>query len=90
MRRSRNNGLLKLFLANVSEIINEPVVENAQEDFGGPILGGEESAPVGARLPGLAHLYMGQEAVAVGGCANLTDEDYITSTHPGHGHCQGG
>jgi len=38
-------------------------------------------------VPGLAHLYIGEEAVAVGTCSNLTDEDYITSTHRGHGHC---
>jgi acetoin:2,6-dichlorophenolindophenol oxidoreductase subunit alpha len=38
-------------------------------------------------VPGLAHLYIGEEAVAVGTCMNLTDEDYITSTHRGHGHC---
>jgi acetoin:2,6-dichlorophenolindophenol oxidoreductase subunit alpha len=38
-------------------------------------------------VPGLAHLYIGEEAVAVGACANLTDADYITSTHRGHGHC---
>jgi acetoin:2,6-dichlorophenolindophenol oxidoreductase subunit alpha len=35
---------------------------------------------------GLTHLYMGQEAVAAGVCANLRREDYITSTHRGHGH----
>lgn len=39
------------------------------------------------RTPGLAHLYVGQEAVAVGVCAALRPEDYITSTHRGHGHC---
>ncbi len=38
-------------------------------------------------VPGLAHLYIGEEAVAVGACMNLTDDDYITSTHRGHGHC---
>lgn len=38
-------------------------------------------------VPGLAHLYIGEEAVAVGTCMNLTDDDYITSTHRGHGHC---
>src|SRR4030043_417829 len=38
-------------------------------------------------VPGLAHLYIGEEAVAVGACMNLTEEDYITSTHRGHGHC---
>ena len=35
---------------------------------------------------GLTHLYVGQEAVAAGVCANLKKEDYITSTHRGHGH----
>jgi pyruvate dehydrogenase E1 component alpha subunit len=38
-------------------------------------------------VPGTIHLYVGQEAVAVGVCANLRKEDYITSTHRGHGHC---
>ena len=41
----------------------------------------------GAIMPGLAHLYIGQEAVAVGICEALKNEDYITSTHRGHGHC---
>jgi pyruvate dehydrogenase E1 component alpha subunit len=40
-----------------------------------------------ARMPGLAHLYSGEEAVAVGVCTALRREDYITSTHRGHGHC---
>jgi pyruvate dehydrogenase E1 component alpha subunit len=40
-----------------------------------------------ALMPGLAHLYSGEEAVAVGICEALTREDYITSTHRGHGHC---
>src|SRR3977135_520762 len=40
-----------------------------------------------ALMPGLAHLYIGQEAVAVGVCEALTRTDYITSTHRGHGHC---
>jgi len=39
-----------------------------------------------ARLPGFLHLYVGQEAVAAGVCANLNDDDPITSTHRGHGH----
>ncbi|MGD8506002.1 MAG: pyruvate dehydrogenase (acetyl-transferring) E1 component subunit alpha [Candidatus Bathyarchaeota archaeon] len=38
-------------------------------------------------VPGTIHLYVGQEAVAVGVCANLRRDDYITSTHRGHGHC---
>ena len=40
-----------------------------------------------AIMPGLAHLYSGQEAVAVGVCEALRADDYITSTHRGHGHC---
>jgi len=38
-------------------------------------------------LPGFVHLYAGEEAIAVGVCAHLTDTDIITSTHRGHGHC---
>jgi TPP-dependent pyruvate/acetoin dehydrogenase alpha subunit len=37
-------------------------------------------------VPGLAHLYIGEEAVAAGICAALRENDYITSTHRGHGH----
>src|SRR5688572_4811294 len=40
-----------------------------------------------ARMPGLTHLYVGEEAVAVGVCEALRRNDYITSTHRGHGHC---
>ena len=40
-----------------------------------------------ARMPGLAHLYSGEEAIAVGVCQALRRDDYITSTHRGHGHC---
>jgi pyruvate dehydrogenase E1 component alpha subunit len=40
-----------------------------------------------AVMPGLAHLYIGEEAVAVGICQALNRDDYITSTHRGHGHC---
>jgi pyruvate dehydrogenase E1 component alpha subunit len=37
-------------------------------------------------MPGLAHLYLGQEAIATGVCAILNEDDYIGSTHRGHGH----
>ncbi len=37
-------------------------------------------------MPGLAHLYLGEEAVAAGACAALRESDYIGSTHRGHGH----
>ena len=37
-------------------------------------------------IPGAVHLYIGQEAVGVGFCSQLTDDDWIASTHRGHGH----
>ena len=37
-------------------------------------------------MPGLAHLYIGEEAIAVGVCTNLSEHDFATSTHRGHGH----
>ncbi|MCI0708674.1 MAG: thiamine pyrophosphate-dependent dehydrogenase E1 component subunit alpha [Chloroflexi bacterium] len=40
-----------------------------------------------AKMPGLTHMYSGQEAIAVGVCEALRVDDYITSTHRGHGHC---
>ncbi|HET90978.1 MAG TPA: thiamine pyrophosphate-dependent dehydrogenase E1 component subunit alpha [Chloroflexi bacterium] len=39
------------------------------------------------KLPGFVHLYAGEEAIGVGVISHLTDKDYITSTHRGHGHC---
>lgn len=39
------------------------------------------------KVPGFVHLYAGEEAVAVGVCIHLTEDDYITSHHRGHGHC---
>ncbi len=41
---------------------------------------------LGGKIPGTLHQYDGQEAVAVGTCMNLTDRDFITSTHRPHGH----
>jgi pyruvate dehydrogenase E1 component alpha subunit len=40
-----------------------------------------------AKMPGLTHLYIGEEGIAVGVCSALRKEDWITSTHRGHGHC---
>src|SRR3954465_9922920 len=40
-----------------------------------------------AKMPGLTHLYIGEEAVAVGVCSMLRVDDVVTSTHRGHGHC---
>ena len=42
---------------------------------------------LGAKMPGLTHMYTGEEAIAVGVCETLRQDDYITSTHRGHGHC---
>ena len=39
------------------------------------------------KLVGFLHLYSGEEAVAAGVCACLRDDDCVTSTHRGHGHC---
>src|SRR5215475_6612067 len=38
-------------------------------------------------IPGFVHTSLGQEAVAVGVCSALRDDDYIATTHRGHGHC---
>jgi pyruvate dehydrogenase E1 component alpha subunit len=50
---------------------------------------GAEQAYMRGLIHGTMHLSIGQEASAVGVCVALTDEDYITSTHRGHGHCIG-
>jgi len=44
------------------------------------------NASLACELPGPVHLYVGQEAVAVGVCTHLTERDWIASTHRGHGH----
>lgn len=41
------------------------------------------------KVHGTTHLYVGEEASAIGACAALEEKDYITSTHRGHGHCIG-
>ncbi|MHA1270734.1 MAG: thiamine pyrophosphate-dependent dehydrogenase E1 component subunit alpha [Candidatus Helarchaeota archaeon] len=38
-------------------------------------------------IPGTLHTYAGEEAVATGVCFNLKNDDYVSSTHRGHGHC---
>jgi 2-oxoisovalerate dehydrogenase E1 component len=54
------------------------LVRRAEERLGDEFAAGN--------LPGSVHLYIGQEATAVGVCAHLADTDYVTSTHRGHGH----
>ena len=44
---------------------------------------------LGGELPGFVHLYIGEEAIAAGFLTELNKDDYITSTHRGHGHCIG-
>lgn len=39
------------------------------------------------KIHGAIHLYLGEESIAAGICSNLREDDYITSTHRGHGHC---
>ena len=46
-----------------------------------------EEAFRNARMRGALHFYIGEEATATGICAELRTDDYITSTHRGHGHC---
>ena len=48
---------------------------------------GAEQSYMRGLIHGTMHLSIGQEASAVGSCMSLTDEDKITSTHRGHGHC---
>ncbi|PKN30062.1 MAG: pyruvate dehydrogenase (acetyl-transferring) E1 component subunit alpha [Deltaproteobacteria bacterium HGW-Deltaproteobacteria-20] len=48
---------------------------------------GAEQAYMRGQIHGTMHLSIGQEASAVGACLPLSDADYITSTHRGHGHC---
>ena len=54
------------------------LIRRMEERLGEVVTSGE--------LPGPVHLYIGQEAVAVGVCTHLTDRDWIASTHRGHGH----
>ena len=46
-----------------------------------------EELYLGGELPGFIHLSIGQEACAAGACLALRRNDFITSTHRGHGHC---
>ncbi len=46
-----------------------------------------EAASLSGQVGGAVHLSIGQEAVAAGVCANLRQDDQITTTHRGHGHC---
>lgn len=54
------------------------VIRAMEERLGELVVAGE--------VPGAVHLSIGQEAVAVGVCAHLSDDDWIASTHRGHGH----
>ena len=61
---------------------------DARADDADPRVRGAAQAAGGRGVPvGAVHLYVGQEAVAVGICAALREDDWIASTHRGHGHC---
>ncbi len=70
-RRPQPNEMLDMFRRML-------LIRRMEERLGEVVKSGE--------LPGPVHLYIGQEAVAVGVCAHLADEDWIASTHRGHGH----
>lgn len=55
------------------------LIRTFEERFKGLV---ESGAPLGS-----GHLYVGQEAVAVGVCVNLSEADYVATNHRGHGHC---
>jgi len=61
-----------LSLFNVEDLLHEDGIDNSD---------------LSAKMPGLTHMYSGEEAVAVGICEALKVTDKITSTHRGHGHC---
>jgi len=63
----------------LTEQLREMILIREFESRVGSLFGDNE-------LPGFVHLCAGQEAVAVGACSAITDDDYITSTHRGHGH----
>jgi len=46
----------------------------------------EAARQIRSGMPGFIHSYVGEEAVAVGACSAIREDDYITSTHRGHGH----
>ncbi len=65
--------------SQLSDIYRRMVtIRKAEEAMGDLSLSGE--------LPGPVHLYIGQEATAVGVCSHLADDDWVASTHRGHGH----
>lgn len=75
-------------MSNLKNISKEKLVGMYQAMY--RIRAFEENANelyLSAKMPGLTHMYTGQEAVAVGMCSALKPSDYITSTHRGHGHC---
>jgi TPP-dependent pyruvate/acetoin dehydrogenase alpha subunit len=70
--QKNSNAYLQMYLRMVKIRVFE---DNANELY------------LAAKMPGLTHMYSGQEAVAVGICEALETSDKITSTHRGHGHC---
>src|SRR5438132_1111440 len=76
----RSKGLSKDEVAQCLRMLRQMLKIRAFEDQANQLY-------LRALMPGLTHLYAGEEAVAVGVCEALRPDDYITSTHRGHGHC---
>jgi acetoin:2,6-dichlorophenolindophenol oxidoreductase subunit alpha len=79
MNHTTHNDARELTSAERLALLEGMVVIRRTEEQ----LGADSKA---GKLPANVHLYIGQEAIAVGVCAHLSDDDYITSTHRGHGH----
>jgi len=69
--KSPNGGMIKLYRTML-------LIRVCEESFVAPILSGEIRCPV--------HLYSGEEAIAVGICSALREEDYVFGSHRSHGH----
>jgi pyruvate dehydrogenase E1 component alpha subunit len=61
------------------EVLRQMMTIRAFDDKAGELFADGE-------IPGFVHLYIGEEAIAVGATAAIEDDDYLTSTHRGHGH----
>ena len=81
--KTRNSGQEFIMTLSKTQLLQAYRVMRAIRDFEFRIA--KEFAL--GNVPGMTHLYVGQEAVAAGVCAQLTDKDCIASTHRGHGHC---
>lgn len=85
-----DSGLRRIEVAEQNDRIN-PAPEQLLAMYGQMLLIRRVEERLSAdfragKIPGAVHLYIGQEAVAVGMCQHLEDSDWISGTHRGHGH----